>query len=120
MIDGQESFISSLSRSMEFCTSLGIDSVDIAMSHRGRLNVTTCVVQDQPRNIFSELEQTNPDLYTRKNIHDFSGDVPIHSSASNLIKFKNGKKLRINIAPNSCHLESINPVLMGAVKAKLD
>ncbi len=106
---------------MEFCTQLGIKSVDIAMSHRGRLNVITCAAQSEPRNIFSELEQTNPDLYTNnKNVYDYSGDVPIHQSASNLVEFKNGKKLLVDIAPNSCHLESIDPVLLGSVRAKLD
>ncbi len=71
--------------------------------------------------IFSELEQNNPDLYSKTNkVFDFSGDVPIHSSASSLVKFENGKQLMIDIAPNSCHLESIDPVLLGSVRAKLD
>jgi 2-oxoglutarate dehydrogenase complex dehydrogenase (E1) component-like enzyme len=57
---------------------------------------------------------------TNQNVHDYSGDVPIHSSASNRIAYKNGKQLMIDIAPNSCHLESINPILLGSVRAKLD
>lgn len=66
------------------------------------------------------MEQNNPELYTNNKVYDFSGDVPIHSSASNFVEFENGKKLMIDIAPNSCHLESIDPVLLGSVKAKLD
>ena len=81
----------------------------------------TCVARQEARHIFSELEQTNPDLYMRNpSVHDYSGDVPIHSSASNLIYLENGKKLLIDISPNSCHLESINPILLGSIRAKLD
>lgn len=81
----------------------------------------SCVAQLEPRNLFSELEQSNPDLYLEnRELQEFSGDVPIHSSASNRIDLSNGKKILVDISPNSCHLESINPIHLGAIKAKID
>ena len=46
--------------------------------------------------------------------------MPYHQSAYNKLRFKNGKSLSVNISPNACHLETIYPVILGSIKAKLD
>lgn len=46
------------------------------------------------------------------------GDTAVHQAASCLHKFPNGKKATINIVPNACHLESINPALLGSIYGK--
>lgn len=51
---------------------------------------------------------------------DFIGDSAVHQAATCLHEYPNGNKAIVNVVPNACHLESINPVLLGSIKGKCD
>jgi len=53
----------------------------------------------------------------KKEIHEYKGDVAFHHAVANRLKFSDGKEIQVNISPNSCHLETINPILLGSCKA---
>jgi 2-oxoglutarate dehydrogenase E1 component len=87
------------------------------MAHRGRLNVLTCVAKKPYHELFAEFEETNLKNLQKEDIHNFNGDVAYHHAVTNKIKFNDGEEVQVNISPNSCHLEAINPVILGSVKA---
>ncbi len=87
----------------------------IGMAHRGRLNVLANIIKKPYAKIFSEF-QGNIDPHT---VHG-SGDVKYHLGASGTFETKDGKKISVAVAPNPSHLEAVNPVVEGVVRAKQD
>ncbi len=86
----------------------------IAMSHRGRLNVIANVVGIAGAELFAGLEDVDP-----KSVLG-SGDVKYHLGATGTCETRTGKPVGIHLVSNPSHLEAVDPVVMGRVRAKQD
>jgi 2-oxoglutarate dehydrogenase E1 component len=113
-IEGGESTIAALHETIERGAELGVEEFVIGMAHRGRLTVLTNILHKPYQELFSEFEGQT---YEEDN---FEGDVKYHLGYSNEVATRSGKKVIINLSPNPSHLEAVNPVVEGIVKAKLD
>ena len=92
---------------------LGIEDIVIGMPHRGRLNVLTNLMEKPLAAIFSEFQggSTLPDdIYG-------AGDVKYHLGTSPDRKF-DGRVVHLSMTPNPSHLEAVDPVVVGRVRAK--
>ncbi|HLB81067.1 MAG TPA: thiamine pyrophosphate-dependent enzyme, partial [Dongiaceae bacterium] len=112
-IDGGESTIPALEQILKRGSQLGIDEVVIGMAHRGRLNVLANVIGKPFAAIFSEF-QGNP-----ANPEDVQGsaDVKYHLGTSSDREF-DGKIVHLSLTANPSHLEAVNTVVLGKVRAK--
>ena len=90
---------------------LGAKEIKIGMPHRGRLNVLANVMGKSYRAIFSEFLKA---ISSKK---DFEGDVKYHLGASSNRDF-DGNNVHISLTDNPSHLEAVNPVVLGQVRAK--
>jgi len=113
-LEGAESLIPALDAVIERGAALGIEEFIIGMSHRGRLNVLANILQKPEEDIFAEFLGEDYD----ENI--VLGDVKYHLGYGNQITTDQGKKIRLNMAPNPSHLEAVNPVAEGIAKAKIN
>ncbi|GAB3659518.1 2-oxoglutarate dehydrogenase E1 component [Echinicola sediminis] len=114
-LEGGESTIPFLDAVINKGADLGAEEVMIGMAHRGRLNVLANVMGKTYEQIFSEFEGTaKPDLTMG------DGDVKYHMGFSSEITTPNAKKVNLKLAPNPSHLEAVNPVVEGFVRAKID
>ena len=114
-LEGGETTIPALDAIIEKGAELGVSEVVIGMAHRGRLNVLANTMGKTYEQIFSEFEGTAvPDLTMG------DGDVKYHMGFSSEIETTSGNKVNLKLAPNPSHLEAVNPVVEGFVRAKLD
>ena len=114
-LEGGETTIPALDAIIEKGAELGVNEVVIGMAHRGRLNVLANTMGKTYEQIFSEFEGTAvPDLTMG------DGDVKYHMGYSSEIETTSGNKVNLKLAPNPSHLEAVNPVVEGFVRAKLD
>jgi len=113
-LEGGEALIPLLDRILNDATRQGIREVVIGMSHRGRLNVLANTVGKPLSQIFAEFEGNDPTSYQG------SGDVKYHLGATGTHRTDAGETLAICLAPNPSHLEFVNPVVEGMVRAKQD
>ena len=111
-LDGGESLIPALEQIIKRGGSLGAKEIKIGMPHRGRLNVLANVMGKPFKAIFSEF--FGKTVTTRK---DFEGDVKYHLGASSNREF-DGNAVHISLTDNPSHLEAVNPVVLGQVRAK--
>jgi len=111
-IDGGESLIPALEQIIKRGGNLGVKEIKIGMSHRGRLNVLANVMGKPFKAIFNEFFGSNVS-YKR----DFEGDVKYHLGASSNREF-DGNVVHISLTDNPSHLEAVNPVVLGQVRAK--
>jgi 2-oxoglutarate dehydrogenase E1 component/2-oxoglutarate decarboxylase len=116
-LEGGESVIPILDEVLIAGTDHGLDEVAIGMAHRGRLNVLANVLGKSYAKIFGEFEG-NIDPGTVQG----SGDVKYHLGAEGTFEnpFKPGAEIAVSLASNPSHLETVNPVLEGVVRAKQD
>ncbi|RBY77354.1 multifunctional oxoglutarate decarboxylase/oxoglutarate dehydrogenase thiamine pyrophosphate-binding subunit/dihydrolipoyllysine-residue succinyltransferase subunit [Blastococcus sp. TF02-09] len=116
-LEGGESLIPVLDEVLIAGTDHGLDEVAIGMPHRGRLNVLANVLGKSYAKIFGEFEG-NIDPGTVQG----SGDVKYHLGAEGTFEnpFKAGARIAVSLASNPSHLETVNPVLEGVVRAKQD
>ncbi|WP_255363553.1 multifunctional oxoglutarate decarboxylase/oxoglutarate dehydrogenase thiamine pyrophosphate-binding subunit/dihydrolipoyllysine-residue succinyltransferase subunit [Geodermatophilus sp. DSM 45219] len=116
-LEGGESLIPVLDEVLLAGTDHGLDEVAIGMPHRGRLNVLANVLGKSYAKIFGEFEG-NIDPGTVQG----SGDVKYHLGAEGTFEnpFKPGAEIAVSLASNPSHLETVNPVLEGVVRAKQD
>jgi len=113
-LQGGETLIPGLDTIVEYGAELGIEELVIATAHRGRLNILTNILNKRYEDIFSVFEgEEHADAV-------FSGDVKYHLGYTSIVETTKGKKVKIGMAPNPSHLEVVNPVVAGMVKAKLD
>ncbi len=84
------------------------------MAHRGRLNVLANIMGKNPREIFREFEDADPELYFG------SGDVKYHLGYSSDFVTASGAKVHLSLCFNPSHLEYVNPVVLGRTRAKQD
>ena len=111
-LDGGESLIPALEQIIKRGGSLGAKEIKIGMPHRGRLNVLANVMGKPFRAIFSEF--FGKSVSASK---DFEGDVKYHLGASSNREF-DGNSVHISLTDNPSHLEAVNPVVLGLVRAK--
>ena len=111
-LDGGESLIPALEQIIKRGGNLGAKEIKIGMPHRGRLNVLANVMGKPFKAIFSEFfgKGAAPNL-------DFEGDVKYHLGASSNREF-DGNSVHISLTDNPSHLEAVNPVVLGQVRAK--
>ncbi len=114
-LDGGESIIPALEQILQRGARMGIDDVVIGMSHRGRLNVLVNVMDKSLQAIFAEFRGLSA---TPEEVGG-SGDVKYHLGTSTDRKIS-GRKIHLSLTPNPSHLEAVNPVVMGKVRAKQD
>lgn len=114
-LEGGETTIAALDAIINKGAELGAQEVMIGMAHRGRLNVLANIMGKTYEQIFSEFEGgATPDLTMG------DGDVKYHLGFSSQVTATNGNKVELKLAPNPSHLEAVNPVVEGFVRAKLD
>jgi 2-oxoglutarate dehydrogenase E1 component len=114
-LDGGESLIPALEQIIKRGGNLGVKEIILGMSHRGRLNVLTQVMGKPHRVLFHEFKggSATPDDI------EGSGDVKYHLGASSDREFDNNK-VHLSLTPNPSHLEIVDPVTLGKVRAKQD
>ena len=113
-LEGLECLIPALDAVVQYGAELGVEEFVMGMAHRGRLNVLANIFNKSYQEIFSEFEG--------KVFQDeqFEGDVKYHLGYSTDVESHNGKKIHLSLSPNPSHLEAVNPVVKGTVRAKLD
>ncbi len=113
-IEGCESLIPALDAVIGFGAELGIKEYVIGMAHRGRLNVLANILGKKYDEIFSEFEGYE----FEDNL--FAGDVKYHLGFSSDITTPSGKPIHLIVTPNPSHLEAVDAVVQGMVRAKID
>lgn len=112
-LEGGETLIPMLEAIIETGSQLGLEEFVIGMAHRGRLNVLSNILRKSHSDIFSEFE----DNYI-PNTFEGSGDVKYHKGFSSTVDMPNGQNVKIFLAPNPSHLEAVDPVVEGQVRAR--
>jgi 2-oxoglutarate decarboxylase len=114
-LEGGESVIALLDRILCRAAGEGMDEVCIGMSHRGRLNVLANIAGKSYSQIFREFEGTQDPTSVQG-----SGDVKYHLGTEGTFVSEDGARTKVYLAANPSHLEAVNPVLEGIVRAKQD
>jgi len=114
-LEGGESVIPLLDAVVSAAAERGLDEVCIGMPHRGRLNVLANVAGKSAGQIFQEFQG-----HYAENQVQGSGDVKYHLGTSGVFTSETGAQTKIYLAANPSHLEAVNPVLEGIVRAKQD
>jgi 2-oxoglutarate dehydrogenase E1 component len=113
-LEGAESLIPLLDLAIEKAGEQSIEEIVLAMAHRGRLNVLANILGKSPMQIFREFEDVDPELHVGR------GDVKYHLGYSNDWTTASGRKVHLSLCFNPSHLEFVNPVALGRVRAKQD
>ncbi|MCU0801043.1 MAG: 2-oxoglutarate dehydrogenase E1 component [Rhodobacteraceae bacterium] len=114
-LDGGESLIPAMEQIIKRGGNLGVRDIVIGMPHRGRLSVLANVMGKPYRAIFHEFQGGS---YKPEDV-DGSGDVKYHLGASSDRTF-DGNTVHLSLTANPSHLEAVNPVVLGKVRAKQD
>jgi len=118
-LEGGESVIPGLKCMIDRGSELGIETFVFGMPHRGRLNVLGNVMRKPMPQIFKEFQGTHYNLeeYLK---HDWSsaGDVKYHLGTSMDRSYPDGRRVHVGLVANPSHLEAVNPVAIGKVRAK--
>ncbi|MBX9298922.1 2-oxoglutarate dehydrogenase E1 component [Chromobacterium piscinae] len=109
-LEGGESAIAALDHLIQNATEQGVQELIIGMAHRGRLNVLVNTLGKQPRDLFAEFEGKAAQQMA-------SGDVKYHMGFSSDIPTASGP-MHVSLAFNPSHLEIVNPVVEGSVRAR--
>ncbi len=113
-LEGNESLIPGLDVIVERAAEMGVKQFVMGMAHRGRLNVLTNIFGKSAKDIFSEFDGKDYEQEI------FDGDVKYHLGWTSDRKSDNGNKIKMNIAPNPSHLETVGAVVEGIARAKQD
>ena len=113
-LEGSETLIPLLDLALEKASRQGVRDIMIGMAHRGRLNVLANIIGKTPRDIFREFADAEPELWTGR------GDVRYHLGASGTWTTAEGVRLPLTLCFNPSHLEFVNPVVLGCVRARQD
>jgi len=114
-LEGAESAVSMVDEILQAATEESLDEVAIAMAHRGRLNVLANIAGKTYGQIFREFEGTQ-DVSSVQG----SGDVKYHLGTEGVYTSPSGVQIPVYLAANPSHLEAVNGVLEGIVRAKQD
>lgn len=110
-LEGGESFIASIDEVIQRAGEKGVQEIVIGMAHRGRLNVLVNTLGKSPADLFEEFEGKHADDLP-------AGDVKYHQGFSSDISTPGGP-VHLSLAFNPSHLEIVNPVVEGSVKARM-
>ncbi len=113
-LEGAESLIPLLDLAIEAAGEQGVEEIVLAMAHRGRLNVLANIMGKSARLIFEEFEDRSPARYLG------GGDVKYHLGYHADWLTATGRSLHLALCFNPSHLEYVNPVALGRVRAKQD
>jgi len=111
-LEGGESFIASMDELIQMAGAKGVQEVVIGMAHRGRLNVLVNTMGKLPADLFAEFDHTAPEDLP-------AGDVKYHQGFSSDVSTAGGP-VHLSLAFNPSHLEIVNPVVEGSVRARMD
>ena len=111
-LEGGESFIAAMDELIQSAGSKGVQEIVIGMAHRGRLNVLVNTMGKLPKDLFAEFDHNAPEELT-------SGDVKYHQGFSSDLSTAGGP-VHLSLAFNPSHLEIVNPVVEGSVRARMD
>jgi len=112
-LEGSETLIPVMDKILNQAAEHGITEIVLGMSHRGRLNVLTNIIGKSYESVFSEFEDIKD-----PNSIEGSGDVKYHLGAIGKYPTANGRSVTISVASNPSHLEWVDPVVEGIVRAK--
>ncbi len=113
-LEGSESLIPMMDLLVEAAGQHGIEEIVIGMAHRGRLNVLVNVLGKNVREIFAAFDDQKPERFLG------AGDVKYHLGYSSDVVTQAGRAVHLSMAFNPSHLEFVNPVVEGRVRAKID
>ena len=111
-LEGGESFIAAMDELIQQAGAQGVQEVVIGMAHRGRLNVLVNTMGKLPADMFAEFDHTAPEELP-------AGDVKYHQGFSSDVNTPGGP-VHLSLAFNPSHLEIVNPVVEGSVRARMD
>jgi 2-oxoglutarate dehydrogenase E1 component len=111
-LEGGESFIAAMDELVQKAGERGVQEIVIGMAHRGRLNVLVNTLGKMPKDLFAEFDHTAPEDLP-------AGDVKYHQGFSSDISTLGGP-VHLSLAFNPSHLEIVNPVVEGSVRARMD
>jgi 2-oxoglutarate decarboxylase len=114
-LEGGESVIPLLDALLSDAAHAGLDEVAVGMAHRGRLNVLANIAGKSYAQIFREFEGSQDPRSVQG-----SGDVKYHLGTEGTFTAEDGATTRVYLAANPSHLEAVDPVLEGVVRAKQD
>ena len=113
-LEGGESLIPAIDFLINIAADKGVEDVVMGMSHRGRLSTLVNIFGKSSKDIFGEFDGKDYE----EDI--FDGDVKYHLGWTSERFTKSGNKITMNLAPNPSHLESVDPVVQGIARAKLE
>jgi len=111
-LEGGESFIAAMDELIQRAGEQGVQEIVIGMAHRGRLNVLVNTLGKMPGDLFAEFDHTAPEDLP-------AGDVKYHQGFSSDVTTPGGP-VHLSLAFNPSHLEIVNPVVEGSVRARMD
>jgi 2-oxoglutarate dehydrogenase E1 component len=111
-LEGGESFIASMDEVIQRGGVHGVQEIVIGMAHRGRLNVLVNTLGKMPKDLFAEFDHTAAEVLP-------AGDVKYHQGFSSDVTTRGGP-VHLSLAFNPSHLEIVNPVVEGSVKARME
>src|SRR5688572_26925102 len=111
-IEGLAALVPLLDEILDFLAEQEAEQMVLAMSHRGRLTVMATNVGKDPAEIFAGFEDVDPRSVLG------GGDVKYHLGATGFHTAPDGHRIRIHLASNPSHLEAVDPVVLGRVRAK--
>jgi 2-oxoglutarate dehydrogenase E1 component len=113
-LEGGESLVPLLDIAIEEAGRHGVREIVFGMAHRGRINVLANILGKPPAEIFFEFEDSNPEAQLGR------GDVKYHLGYSSDVVTSAGHEVHLSLCFNPSHLEFVNPVALGRVRAKQD
>jgi 2-oxoglutarate dehydrogenase E1 component len=111
-LEGGDSLIPLLDLVLQRAGQQDVEEVVIGMAHRGRFNVLANIMGKRPADVFAEFEDLDPESVLG------GGDVKYHLGFSSEMTTLSGKALHLSLAFNPSHLEAVDPVVLGRVRAK--
>ncbi|HUH88357.1 MAG TPA: 2-oxoglutarate dehydrogenase E1 component [Pusillimonas sp.] len=111
-LEGGESFIASMDEVVNHAGENGVQEIIVGMAHRGRLNMLVNIMGKMPSDLFAEFEGKHSQALT-------DGDVKYHNGFSSDLSTRGGP-VHLSLAFNPSHLEIVNPVVEGSVRARQD
>ena len=111
-LEGGESFIAAMDELIQQAGAKGVQEIVIGMAHRGRLNVLVNTLGKMPADLFAEFDHSAPEDLP-------AGDVKYHQGFSSDVSTPGGP-VHLSLAFNPSHLEIVNPVVEGSVRARMD
>jgi 2-oxoglutarate dehydrogenase E1 component len=112
-LEGSESIIPALHNIIEHGAKLGIEEFVIGMSHRGRLNVLTNILEKPYEKVFKEF------IANKYEENIVLGDVKYHLGFDNEVPTNTGKQVKLKLAPNPSHLETVGPIIQGIAYSEI-